>query len=293
MAKNTGKAYENFVKTIQETILNLTNSDLCPTKRMTVELNKIINGREFDLYWEFEYGGIKYRNVIECKDYTTKISIGKIDEFLGRTKDIPDLRLIYATKTGYQSGAKERAEKYNISLLIVRECNDKDFVTEDGNQYLKSIIMTMQVIFPPRIISFNPIINISSIENQSHLNEEILNAKLGNALLNNSCFICNEKTGDQYSITELSNSLHKKIPNMEYNKKYSYHETLKNSFMKFKEDNLIIKISGYNLTCILKESIELSNCEVNFTEQILGIIQNSITNQKQMIFKDGNVMHLD
>ncbi|CAI3933318.1 hypothetical protein [Commensalibacter communis] len=45
MAKNTGAEYENFVKTVQETILNLSNSNLIPTKRITIERNKIIQDR--------------------------------------------------------------------------------------------------------------------------------------------------------------------------------------------------------------------------------------------------------
>ncbi|CAI3941611.1 unnamed protein product [Commensalibacter communis] len=137
MAKNTGTEYENFVKIIQETILNLSNSDLSPTKHITIERNKIIHdkneiAREFDLYWEFEYGRYQYCSVIECKDYASKVSIEKIDAFLGKTIDIPGLRLIYATKTGYQSGA----------------------LTKDGIPLIRQIICTM-IIKPIQIKSMN------------------------------------------------------------------------------------------------------------------------------------------
>lgn len=293
MAKNTGKAYEKFVKTIQETILNLTNSDLCPTKQMTVELNKIINGREFDLYWEFEYGGVKYRNVIECKDYASKISVGKIDEFFGKTRDIPDLRLIYATKTGYQSGAKELAEKYNISVLIVRECNDEDFVTKNGTPTISNINMVMVEIKSPEITSFIPIIDGAWLKVQPNLNLEKIQNRLKKGDLKINTIITNTVTQEQYSFIDLENSLPNKITNIQYIKNGTYNELLENSFLEFSSDSFSFKIKGFRLTYNFQTPFIETNFNIDLENQILGIIQNSITNQKQMIFKNGNVMHLD
>ncbi|WP_279498910.1 hypothetical protein [Aeromonas veronii] len=70
-----GKQYEEFVGRLQQAILN--SEEYLKIKNITIEKNRIItdnNGidREFDLYWEYDLGGIKYKSVIECKDYNQK-----------------------------------------------------------------------------------------------------------------------------------------------------------------------------------------------------------------------------
>ncbi|MBW9402167.1 hypothetical protein FHC51_20555 [Leclercia sp. EC_58] len=92
MIKNTGKYYEKFVQTIQQTLLNA--DKFISGKTVLVELDKkLVNNagvsRQFDVYFEFEAGGHLYRTVIECKDYASAIKAEKIDAFLGKTAGIP------------------------------------------------------------------------------------------------------------------------------------------------------------------------------------------------------------
>jgi hypothetical protein len=94
--------------------------------------------REFDLYWEYELGGFTYKAIIECKDYNSTIFIKKIDALLGKLHDIPDLRGIFATKMGYQSGALKKAQENNIDLLIVRKQNNSDWTDEEGAPLIKN-----------------------------------------------------------------------------------------------------------------------------------------------------------
>ena len=87
--KNTGKEYELFVRDVQQILLNMESRET-----ITVEQNKILhdrmgNKRQFDVYWEFRVGGHLYKNVIECKDYSSPISIDKIDAFVSKILDIP------------------------------------------------------------------------------------------------------------------------------------------------------------------------------------------------------------
>ncbi|CAI3933523.1 unnamed protein product [Commensalibacter communis] len=248
---------------------------------MTVELNKIIKGREFDLYWEFEFGGITYRNVMECKDYTSKISVEKIDSFLGKTRDIPDLHLIYATKTGYQSGAIERAKQYNISLLRVRGCNDGDFITEDGKVYLKKITIDFIPTFPPQIVSFNPTFDLSWIKSQPHLNKKKIQSRFERYELTSQSFISNKTTNTRYSMMQLMQSLEIKSFKREYNKIYTHTETFENAFIELPSDNFIVKILGYNLTYIFKEPQKIASSELDLTQQIMGIIHNYITGKNR------------
>lgn len=58
-------------------------------KNIEIERNKKIKDnygivREFDLYWEYELAGVIYKTIIECKDYASRVSIDKIDAFIGK-----------------------------------------------------------------------------------------------------------------------------------------------------------------------------------------------------------------
>lgn len=97
------------------------------------ERNKKIIGssgasHEIDVYWEFQYGTEIYRIAIECKDYNTNISKGKVTEFYGKINDIPSLDGgIMATKIGYQKGAKQFAKFYNIETYLIKKPEADDF----------------------------------------------------------------------------------------------------------------------------------------------------------------------
>src|SRR5690606_14872243 len=125
----------NFVARLQHAILY--SEEIAKQKNIQIEVNKrlIDNSgieRQFDVYWEYELGGYKYKTVIECKDYASSVSIEKIDALVGKLNDLPDIKAVFATRSGYQSGAKIKAEKHNIELLLVREQNDSDWIGDDG-----------------------------------------------------------------------------------------------------------------------------------------------------------------
>ena len=101
--RNNGREYESFVATLQQALLD--SEKWAESKNIKIEQNKKIKDnceiiREFDLYWEYECAGITYKTVIECKDYASKVSIEKIDALLGKIRDIPDLKPVFATKLG-------------------------------------------------------------------------------------------------------------------------------------------------------------------------------------------------
>ncbi|EHH0795760.1 restriction endonuclease, partial [Vibrio vulnificus] len=99
---NSGREYEEFVASLQKALFE--SEQWTKLRNIQIEQNKKIEdnfgiSREFDLYWEYELAGITYKTVIECKDYASKVSIEKIDALLGKIRDIPDLKPIFATKT--------------------------------------------------------------------------------------------------------------------------------------------------------------------------------------------------
>lgn len=151
---NTGIEYEIFVPSLVTALLRA--DKVCGQKNIQIERRKIIKDnnsidREIDIYWEFELAGMIYKNAIECKDYNSTISIEKIDALVGKLKDIPGIRGIFATQKGYQSGAETKAKQNGIELLIVRKLEDKDFVDEQGNPLISKIQMHITCLYPPRI----------------------------------------------------------------------------------------------------------------------------------------------
>jgi len=289
MAKNTGKAYEEFVGAIQQSLINA--EGMANLKSITVEVNKKIedkNGilRQFDVYWEFMLGGYEYKSVIECKDYASTVTIDKIDAFIGKTADIPGLRLIYATKTGYQSGAKIKAEQHKIDLLIVREAENEDWCTPDGTPLIKIINLNIVAISPPRITSFSPFVDSTWLDSQPDLKIEVAEQRFSR-MLNNAIFIANEKSGNRLSLFDLANLLPDKIPDIKYGKG-AYSEELHDSYLESESGDLKLKLRGYKIEYEHCEPVTISSV-IDYSKDLLGIVHNYFSGAKQMVFKDGLV----
>lgn len=289
MKKNTGKEYEEFVGAIQQSLINA--EGMSHLKNIKVEVNKKIedrNGilRQFDVYWEFNLGGYDYKTVIECKDYASSVTIDKIDAFIGKTQDIPGLRLIYATKTGYQSGAQRKADQHKVDLLIIREGVDEDWTAPDGTPLIKIINLNIIAISPPNITSFSPFVDASWLESQPELDVEKINNKFS-MTLNNEVFICNEVTGVRFSLYDLANSLAGKIPDMQYGEG-TYSEELHNSYLESDDGDLRVKLRGYKLSYVYREPAKVTSI-IDYSKELLGIVQNYSSGDKQMVFRDGRV----
>lgn len=151
LMKNTGRDYERFVASIQQAILA---AEQCTRLRnVVVETNKkLIDSneleREFDVYWEYEFDGVFHRTVIECKDYSSRISIEKIDALIGKLSSFSNLKGVFATKLGYQTGAMVKAEAHGIELLLVRDPNDWDWRDGDGRPLVRRIILNLHMSSP-------------------------------------------------------------------------------------------------------------------------------------------------
>ncbi|WP_145574558.1 hypothetical protein [Yersinia alsatica] len=230
--------------------------------------------------------GYEYKSVIECKDYASTITIDKIDAFIGKTLDIPGLRLIYATKTGYQSGTKKKAEQHKIDLLIVREAENEDWRAPDGTPLVKIINLNIVAISPPRINSFSPLVDACWLESQPELDVNVINERF-NRTLNNAIFISNEINGERISLFDLADSLATKIPDIQYGKG-TYNEELHDSYLESESGDLRIKLSGYNLEYQYNEPAIITSV-IDYSTALLGIVHNYISGTKQMVFKDGMV----
>lgn len=82
---------------------------------------------QIDVYWEFQIAGDTHRVAIECKNYSSEVSVGKVRDFFGVIHDIGNIKGIFITKVGYQSGAKKFGDYYGIKLKEVRFPKKEDW----------------------------------------------------------------------------------------------------------------------------------------------------------------------
>ena len=201
MAK-AGTDYERFVLTIQQAILN--SEEFSKQKNIKIELNKKIvdntgTEREFDLYWEYQLAGITYKTIIECKDYNSRISVEKIDALIGKIKDLPDIKPVFATKTGYQSGAETKAKHNKIDLLIVREQIEDDWKDKNGNPFIKKIFIRLIALPAPEIINFQTFVDEDWIIKNTNIDTTKPITMQG---MNNEIFIYDENKNIIFNIDE-------------------------------------------------------------------------------------------
>ncbi|WP_372519550.1 restriction endonuclease [Candidatus Ruminimicrobiellum ovillum] len=176
-----GYNYEIFVKDMFDAIIKADN--IVGQKNIKIEMHKKISDncgveREFDIYWEYEIAGITYKTVIECKDYNNTISVDKIDAFIGKLKDIPDLKGIFATRKGYQAGAKQKAITNKIDLLIVRELTNDDFTDKDGNPLLRAVQTNITILPSFKILDLNITLDKQYIQNNKIDEKQFLGKKI-------------------------------------------------------------------------------------------------------------------
>lgn len=278
---NDGKDYEQFVALLQQALLNAESITL--QKNIEVQLNKkIVDScgveREFDLYWEYELAGITYKTVIECKDYDSRIPLEKIDALIGKIRDIPDLKAVFATKKGYQSGAKAKAEHNKIDLLIVREQNASDWQDVDGTPFIKTIHINMVIQMPANITEFQPLIDSQwAAEN---LGPDRVAVSMSG--LNNEIFVEIEDTGEKYSLHELQG----KLTPLEGKTFGSFKKE-----ERFKQGWIVgpdarYKIQGYNVSYTLSQPHKESMV-IDFSKELVGVIEYLQKGTKKSIFKKG------
>ena len=280
---NNGRDYESFVQKIQQALIN--SEEYLHQKNISIERNvKITDNsgidREFDLYWEYELAGVTYKTVIECKDYASKISIDKIDSLIGKIRDIPDIKPIFATKTGYQSGAEQKAKHNKIELLIVREQIDDDWKDKDGNPFIKEIHINMLIQSPARIKAFSPKLNKDWIEQNTDIDTSKPISMDG---LNNEIFIKDNIKNEQYSIFDLQQKL-TNIKKNEYGNMSQIVE-FEDGYISYKDT--MLKIDSYKVDYSISKPHSMQMV-IDYAKELIGVIEyvSRKTNQSTAVFKD-------
>ncbi|MDR5866215.1 restriction endonuclease [Halomonas koreensis] len=123
---NANTEYEKLAREVYEGILQAEGFDTITVKHDVKIEGKSGQKHQIDVFWEFDVAGVKHRVAVECKNYTSPVSIGKIRDFSAALDDIGNIQGIFITKTGYQSGAKTFADHCGITLKHLREPTKKD-----------------------------------------------------------------------------------------------------------------------------------------------------------------------
>ncbi len=285
--KNTGKEYEQFVASIQQALLNAEN--ITTQKNILVEVDKKITDncgidRQFDIYWEYEMGGFTYKTVIECKDYASAISIEKIDALVGKTQDLPDLKAVFATKTGYQAGAKIKAEQHKIDLLIVREQDDSDWHDDDGTPFVKHIIITQHITMPARITNIEPIFDAAWI----NANPQLIKCQsLDFSGLNTEIYIIDDLNGVKYSLYELQNTL-SPVDEVKYGD-FETVEEFEDAYICHQLGDFKVKIKSLKINYSIHEPF-VQKIEIDLSKELVGVIEYLQKGKKKSVFKNGIVI---
>lgn len=276
-----GKDYEKFVQSLQQALLD--SEAITNQKTIEVEINKKIKdncgvNREFDLYWEYELAGVTYKTIIECKDYKSKISVEKIDALIGKIKDIPDLKPIFATKTGYQSGAETKAKSNKMELLIVREQNDSDWVSEDGTPLIKEVNINLQIGSPIRIINFMPLIDGQWVKENTSID---ISEPISFGAMNNEITIDDVSKNESYTIYDLEKKLGT-LSNGEYGE-LKYSANFDDAYIIHADMKL--KIKAFEITYVINPPIDIP-INIDFSKELKGVIEYLGKNKKTAIFTD-------
>ncbi|GHU55343.1 hypothetical protein FACS189442_2800 [Spirochaetia bacterium] len=285
-----GTSYEQFVAKLQKAIIQ--SEPYTNTKNIQVEMNKMLcdkNGanREFDVYWKYELGGITYQTVIECKDYNSTIDITKIDALIGKIQDLPEInKALFATKTGYQKGAKLKAEQNNIDLLIIREQNDNDWVDSNGNHYLRYINILINGILPAYITRFKPIFDINWLKENTNIDfSKPTSIPVGDQT---KLMINDVENNKKYSLYDMCHTilLENEIDHGQFTKII----TLNNAYIYL--DNKEYKITGYEVDYIVPKPIK-TRLDIDYSNEFLGVIEYLQKGKKLEVLKNGSIRETD
>lgn len=150
--KNTGKLYEILTQKIFQELSNQSY-----VKNIDVKHNVILVGQsskhQIDVFWEFEVSGVSYKTVVQTKDWTDNVKQEQLFAFKAVLDDIPGQpRGVFVTRTGYQQGALEYAQKHGIDVYVLREPQNQDYENQISSLIISSHISKTDV----KIIAIKP-----------------------------------------------------------------------------------------------------------------------------------------
>jgi hypothetical protein len=142
-----GTPYEKYSKQVYEKILEKQGAKFRDCRHNIRLLGASGVRHQIDVYFEMEVDGVWKKFAIECKNYASRIEVGRVRDFWGAIADIGDINGIFIAKSGYQIGARKFAEHKAISLKELRLPQ-----TRDWDERVKSITMDI-IVLDVKVIS--------------------------------------------------------------------------------------------------------------------------------------------
>ena len=198
---------------------------------------------------------------------------------IGKIKDLPDIKPVFATKTGYQSGAETKAKHNKIDLLIVREQVEDDWKDKNGNPFIKKIFIRLIALPAPEIINFQTFVDEDWIIKNTNIDTTKPITMQG---MNNEIFIYDENKNEQYSLQELSNKTSEEDEEITKDT-FRHIEIFENAYIDY--NNVKLKLKKFLFDYIRQNPIE-SNIEIDITKELIGVIEYINQNKKTAVFKD-------
>ncbi|HEX3126599.1 MAG TPA: HEAT repeat domain-containing protein [Thermoanaerobaculia bacterium] len=125
-----------------------------------VETNRLIAGRQVDLFLEDRSGPLSRSYIVECKDQANPVNTSQYDAFRGRLSAArheisPKLRGIIVASVGFVKEAKAQALHEDVELLTISELESSVI---DFRQYARDLIRRLEDdpalthFVPPRLV---------------------------------------------------------------------------------------------------------------------------------------------
>ncbi|MEE9614157.1 MAG: restriction endonuclease [Thermodesulfobacteriota bacterium] len=270
-----GKDYEDFVEKVYQAILDgEVNAGVL--KPVTLERNRTLPCKsgataEMDIYWEYEAAEVLVKVGIECKD-TGAVSVGDMRDFIQKLEGIGGIQGLFFSKDGFQDGAKKEAAYRNITLLKLREVEEKDW---DG--YLKEIYIEFNVLPPARIVNIEPALNEEWLRKQGYKEGD----RLDFSALNTEMILEDKKTNFKYSLHEIVDS-----PEFSQSSpgEHIWEKSFEDGWFYVKDKE--VKIDSMKITYQVPSPFKQSML-IDHSKWVLAVLENVEENKQYLVSKDG------
>ncbi|AFM26873.1 restriction endonuclease [Desulfomonile tiedjei] len=155
---------------------------------ITVTRNGRFKGRsgvehQIDVFWKYEKDEQIQTIIIECKNYSSNLTLEKVRNFFGVLKDLENtpevgsVRGLLVTKVGYQSGTADFAKFYGIGLKLLRKPIEADWKERIKNLHFEIVAKSL-VSTPEHPIELKLFLRASTKEQAARLQATEAEGKL-------------------------------------------------------------------------------------------------------------------
>ncbi len=169
--ENDNVEYELLAKEIYNSLLKADGIENIDVQHNIKLPGKSGCNHQIDVYWEFKLAGDVHKVAIECKNFSKEVSIAKVRDFFGVIYDIGNIKGIFASKKGFQSGAKKFAEYHGISLKEIRQPNEEDWRGRLKTMHVEINLMPTKITSIHVELDYDWLINNSIITSEEERNK--------------------------------------------------------------------------------------------------------------------------